>query len=72
MSLWSTDPNHYPPKPLLVLLQTVTPIDHFQLSFLGLWRIEPLAVAIKQQRQRHAMPLSTQIITIISMSCWFT
>ncbi|WP_287298915.1 hypothetical protein, partial [Mesorhizobium sp.] len=55
-----------PPNPLLVL-QTVTPIDHFPLSFLGLSRIEPLAVAIKQQRQRDAMPLSTQIITIIQL-----
>ncbi|MGX9118589.1 hypothetical protein ACWTU6_18260 [Mesorhizobium sp. BHbsci] len=58
MSLWSTDPNHYPPKPLLVLLQRVTPIDHFPLSFLCLRRIDPLAVAIKQQNsglQCHAL-----------------
>ncbi|SJM35044.1 hypothetical protein BQ8482_60055 [Mesorhizobium delmotii] len=53
------------------MLQTVTPIDHFPLSFLGLWRIEPLAVAIKQQRQRHAVSFSKQIISIISISWWF-
>jgi hypothetical protein len=31
------------------LLQTVTPIDHFPLSFLDLWGIDSLGVAIKQQ-----------------------
>jgi hypothetical protein len=40
------------------LLQRVTPIDHFPLSFLCLRRIDPLAVAIKQQNsglQCHAL-----------------
>jgi hypothetical protein len=37
------------------LLQTVTPIDHFPLSFLRLRAIDPHAVAIKQQDSVTAM-----------------
>ncbi|WP_143747837.1 hypothetical protein [Mesorhizobium temperatum] len=45
------------------MLQTVTPIDHFPLSFLGLRGIDPLTVAIKQQNsglQCHAVAFSKE------------
>ena len=52
MSLWSTDPNHNPAQTFLVLLRTVTPIDHFLLIFLRLQRIDLTVVAMKQQITR--------------------
>ncbi|CCV13674.1 hypothetical protein MESS4_590037 [Mesorhizobium sp. STM 4661] len=41
-----------PPKPFLVLLRTVTPIDHFLLIFSGLQWIEATVVAVMQQITR--------------------